>query len=219
MTHGELVSSPMPVGDVWKNLFTMRAGWLREAGKSPFHSLFFRPLPGGWVPAFLAVGWFWTAAWKLLSRKIWLHSTCRSCGTRTMVVGTRESSDICNSCRAQIGGGVRGGEERVRRVQNITLHRRYVHACSVLFPGAGALWAGKDLQAMIYGIFLCLPLGALSVSMRAGSASLALISDMQTLVAAGALACVALLWAIGAWWGWRSFDLLQLRHNVAGEGS
>jgi hypothetical protein len=219
MTHGELVPSPLPVGDVWKTLFTPRAGFLRGAEGRPFQSLFFRPLSGMWIPLFLAAGWLWTAVWKLLARKIWLHSTCRSCGTRTMVVGARETSDICNPCRAQVGGGIRGGEERARRVQNITLHRRYVRTCSVLFPGTGALWAGKDLQAMIYGLALCLPLGALSVSMRAGSASRALIRDMQTLVAWFALACIALLWAGGAWWGWRSFDLLQLRHNIARERS
>ena len=219
LTHGELVPSPLPVGDVWMHLFTFRRDWLRGADISRFHALFFRPLPGRWVPAILVAGLLWAAVWKILSRKIWLHSSCRSCGTRTMVVGIRESADICNSCRAQVGGGIRGGEERARRVLNITLHRRYVRACSVLFPGSGALWAGKDLQAMAYGIALCLSLGALSVSLGAGSGSRGLISDMQALVLWGALACIGLLWAGGAWWGWRSFELLQLRYNVAGERS
>jgi len=215
MTHGEMVPSPLTVEEIWKNLFRVRDGWLREAGKSPIHALFFRPLPGGWVIPFLAAGWLWAAVWKLLSKKVWLHSTCRSCGTRTMVVGLRETADICNSCRAQVGMGFRGGEERERRVLNIALHRRYVRACSVLFPGTGALWAGKDLRAMIYGLALCLTLGVLTVSLGEGSMSRTLISDMEILVVRAAFVCGALLWAGGAWWGWRAFERLQLRYNVA----
>jgi len=217
MTHGELVPSPLQAGDIWKSLFTLRGGWLRALEESSFYGRFFRPVPARWVLAFLAAGWLWAAVWKLLSLKVWLHSACRSCGTRTMVVGMRETTDICNSCRAQVGAGFRGGEERERRILNITHHRRYVRACSVIFPGSGALWAGKDLRAMIYGVILCLSLGALTVSLGVGSADRALVSDLQTLVSGAALAFVALLWAGGAWWGWRSFGALQLRYNVARE--
>jgi len=32
-----------------------------------------------------------------------------------------------------------------------------------------------------------------------------------------ALGAVAILWLLGAAWGWRSFENLQLYHNVAGE--
>jgi len=217
MTHGELVPSPLRAAGISWSLFTPREGWLREAEKSPFHALFFRLLPGGWIPAFFAAGCLWAAAWILLSRKVWLHCACRSCGTLTMVARTREIADICNSCRAQVGGGVRGGEERERRILNIRLHRRYVRVCSVLVPGSGSLWAGKDLQAMAYGIALCTPLGALTVSLGARATSRGLISDLQTLFAGVAVACAVLAWAGGAWWGWRSFEILQLRYNVAME--
>jgi tetratricopeptide (TPR) repeat protein len=219
MTHGELVPSPLRSEGIRRNLFNLPGGWLQEAEKSPFRALFFRLLPGGWIPAFLAAGCLWAAAWVLLSRKIWLHCACRSCGTLTMVARTRETADVCNSCRAQVGGGVRGGEERERRILNIRLHRRYVRACCVLVPGSGALWAGKDLQALAYGLALCTPLAALTVSLGARATSRGLISDLQTLVAGVAIACAALVWAGGAWWGWRSFEVLQLRYNVAKEGT
>ena len=57
MTHGELVASPLPVGDVWGTLLTVREEGFREARGSGFHRLFFRPVPGEWVLAFLAAGW------------------------------------------------------------------------------------------------------------------------------------------------------------------
>ena len=216
MTHGELVASPLRVGDVWRSLFTVREEWFREAGGSAFHSLFFRPVPGGWVLAFLAAGLAWLALWKLLSRKIWMSSVCRSCGAGTLVVGSRETTDICNACRAQVGKGIRGGEERERRGLSISLHRRYVRACSVLFPGAGALWAGKEFQAMLYGVLLSLSAGLFTVSWSAGRLG-GLIGAMQTDLWRAALAVFAVLWLAGAAWGWRSFENLQLYHNVAGE--
>jgi tetratricopeptide (TPR) repeat protein len=219
MTHGELVPSPLRADGILRNLPTAGEGWLREAERSPFRALFFRFLPGSWVPGFLAAGCVLAAAWVLLSRKIWLHCACRSCGTLTMVARTRETTDICNSCRAQVGGGVRGGEERERRILNIRLHRRYVRACSLLVPGSGALWAGRGLRVVAYGIALCTPLGALTVSLGARATSRGLIPDLLTLVAGVAVACAALVWAGGALWGWRSFERLQMQYNVAGEGT
>jgi tetratricopeptide (TPR) repeat protein len=217
MTHGELVASPLRVGDVWKTLFTVREEWLREARGSAFHDMFFRPVPGGWVPAFLAAGVAWMALWKLLSRKIWMNSVCRSCGAGTLVVGSREAADICNACRAQVGKGIRGGEERERRGLSISLHRRYVRACSILFPGAGALWAGKEFRTMLYGILLSLSAGLFTVSWSAGRLAGGLIGDMQTDTWRAAMGAVAVLWLFGAAWGWRSFETVQLYHNVAGE--
>ena len=202
---------------MWKTLFTVREEWLREARGSAFHDLFFRPVPGEWVPAFLALGWAWMALWKLLSRKIWMSSVCRSCGASTLVVGSREASDICNACRAQVGPGIRVGEERERRALSISLHRRYVRACSVLFPGAGALWAGKAFRTMLYGLLLSLSAGLFTVSWSADRLAGGLIGDMQTDLWRAALAAVAFLWLLGAAWGWRSFRTLQLDHNVAGE--
>ena len=219
MTHGELVASPLRVRDVWRTLFAARGEWLRDAGGGGFHDRFFRPVPGGWVLAFLAGGWAWAAGWKLLSRKVWLNSVCRSCGASTLVAGGREAVDICNACRALVGKGIRGREEREARALGIALHRRYVRVCSVLFPGAGALWAGKEFKAMLYGILLSLAAGLFTVSWSAGRQVGGLIGDMQADVRRGALGAVAILWLAGAAWGWRSFRNLQLRHNVSGERS
>lgn len=217
MTHGELVPSPLRVDGVWEHLVAVRSDWLRKARESVFRGLFFRPVPGGWVPLFLAIGWVWAALWKLLSRKIWMHSTCRACGTPTMVVGSREATDICNSCRAQVGRGLRSGVEREQRGLRILLHRRYVRACSVLFPGSGALWAGKEVRVMLYGILLSLSAGLFTLSWGAGRHAGGMIADMQADVWRAALGTVALLWLVGAAWGWRAFETLQLNHNVAGE--
>jgi hypothetical protein len=134
-----------------------------------------------------------------------------------MVVGSRESTDICNSCRAQVGRGLRVGEEREQRGLRILLHRRYVRACSVLFPGSGALWAGKEFRVMLYGILLSLSAGLFTVSWGAGRHAGGMIADMQADVWRAALGTVVLLWLVGAAWGWRAFETLQLNHNVAGE--
>lgn len=217
LTQGELLPSPLRVGDAWRELFTPRREWFRDAADSQVYRFLFRPLPGKWVPFLLGAGWFWAVMWKPLSRKIWMHSTCRPCGTRTLVVGGPENADICNACRAQVGGGIRSGEEREQRILNITLHRRYVRACSVLFPGAGALWAGKDLSSMIFGILLSLSLGVLTVSIGAGGMAHSLISDMLGGLAWAASSVVAVLWLIGAAWGWRSFDALQLKYNISAQ--
>jgi hypothetical protein len=217
MTHGELVASPLRVGDVWRSLFTVRDEWIRGARGSAFHGLFFRPVPGEWALAFLSTGFLWAVLWKLFSRKLWMSSVCRSCGAGTLVVGSREPADVCNACRAQVGKGIRGGDERERRGLSIALHRRYVRACSVLIPGAGALWAGKEIRTMLYGILFSLSAGLLTVSWSSARLAGGLIGDMQTDLWRAALGAVALLWLLGAAWGWRSFENLQLDHNVAGE--
>jgi len=217
MTHGELVAAPLRVGDVWRSLLTARGELLPEARRSAFHALFFRPVPGGWVTVFLSAGLAWTALWGFLSRKIWVSTVCRSCGAGTLVVRSREAVDICNACRAQIGKGIRVGEERELRGLSIALHRRYVRACSVLFPGAGALWAGKEFRTLLYGLLLSLSAGLFTVSWSAGRLTGGLIGDLQTDIWRAALGTVAVLWLFGAAWGWRSFENLQLRHNVSGE--
>ncbi|MBP2686033.1 MAG: hypothetical protein H6Q81_938 [Deltaproteobacteria bacterium] len=217
MTHGELVAAPLRVGDVWRSLFTVRGSWFREARGSAFHSLFFRPVPGGWVMALLAAVLAWAALWKLLSRKVWVSSVCRSCGAGTLVVRSRETVDTCNACRAQVGKGIRVGEERELRGLGISLHRRYVRACSVLFPGAGALWAGKEFQVLLYGLVLSFSAGLFTVSWSAGRLAGGLIGDMQADIWKIALGAVGVLWLVGAAWGWRSFEILQLRHNISGE--
>jgi hypothetical protein len=217
MTHGELVAAPLRVGDVWRSLFTVREEWVRKARRSAFHALFFRPVPGEWVMPLLAAGLAWMAVWRLLSGKIWVSNVCRSCGAGTLVVRSREAVDICNSCRAQVGRGVQGGEERELRGLSISLHRRYVRACSVLFPGAGALWAGKEFQTLLYGLLLSMFAGLFTVSWSAGRLAGGLIGDMQTDISRAALGAIAVLWLFAAAWGYRSFENLQLRHNVSGE--
>ena len=214
MTHGELVPSPLLVRDIWKDLFTPRGEWLRDGGEGSVFRFLFRPLSVKWAPVFLAFGIFWMLLWKPLSTKIWMHGTCRSCGTRTLVVGGAEATDICNQCRAQVGGGIRSGEEREQRLLTITMHRRYVRACSVFVPGSGALWAGKSISSMIYGFLLSLALGVLTVSMGAGDTVPPLISEMMDGIAKGALAVLVVLWVLGAAWGWKSFSSLQFKYNI-----
>ena len=217
MTHGELVASPLRPGDVWRAVDAAREEWNREVRRSAFHDLFFRPVPGGRVVAFLAAAFILAALWKLLSGRIWLNVVCRSCGVTTQGVGSREDIDICNACRTQAGKGSRGGVESERRRLGISLHRRYVRACSVLLPGAGALWGGKDLRTLPYGLLLSLSAGMFTVSWNAAGMAGGLIDDMQTDLWRAALGAVAILWLIGAAWGWRSFEALQRNRGVAGE--
>jgi hypothetical protein len=70
---------------------------------------------------------------------------------------------------------------------------------------------------MLYGILLSLSAGLFTVSWSAGRLAGGLIGDMQTDIWRAALGAVAVLWLFGAVWGWRSFETLQLNHNVAGE--
>jgi hypothetical protein len=216
MTHGELVASPPRIADVWNSLFATRGEWLLKARHSRFHDLFFRPLPGAWALFFLAAGGVWAATWKTLSMKVWMNSSCRSCGAATLVVGNREATDICNACGSQLGRGIRVGEERERRGLTIELHRRYVRACTILFPGAGIFWAGKEFQALLFGILLSLFAALFTVSSGAARLSGGLTGDMQADISRVSLISVTILWVICAGWGWRSFENLQLKHNVAG---
>ncbi len=217
MTHGELVPSPPRVGDVWSSLLKTREEFLRKADGSAIGNRFFHPVPGKWVAVFLAACYGWAAVWKLLSRKIWTSSVCRSCGGGTLVAGAHDAADICNACGSQVGKGVRAGEEREKRGLCILLHRRYVRACSVLVPGAGALWAGKGVKVLPYGVLLSLSAGLITVSWGVGTPAEGLIADMRGDLLTAAFAAFAVLWLFGAAWGWRAFGNLQLLHNVSGE--
>jgi len=214
MTHGELVPSPLRMKNAWKDLFRPRRQWFREGMESPYFRFLFRPLRGEWIPWILAAGIGWLLLWKLLSGKIWMHGTCRACGTSSLVVGGKESTDICNQCRAQIGGGFRSGIEREHRVLRFTLHRRYVRACSIIVPAAGAFWAGKDHLALLYGLVLSLFLGLLSISLGAGATVPPLISYMLGGLTRVTAVVVAILWIAGAIWSWKSFENLQVKYNV-----
>ena len=216
MEQGEWIASPMPSREIWSAVFRLREDWIRDAGESDFFLTFFRPLTAPGVVAFLAVVWLSSGAWNLLSRKLWIHSTCRSCGGRALVVRSREVSDICAACRAKIGGGTRLGHERTRRIQGVVGHRRFVMAASLAVPGVGALWSGKVIRTLLYGIVLSLSLAAVSCSLGGGRVGGPIIAELQRIVLWLAIALTALFWAGGTAWGIRSFTILQRNQNVAG---
>jgi len=66
MTHARWSASPLPAGDVWGTLLTVREEGFRElggAGSTACSSARSRE----WVLAFLAAGGAWAGLWKLLS--------------------------------------------------------------------------------------------------------------------------------------------------------
>jgi hypothetical protein len=217
MEQGEWIASALPVDEIWKAIFQFRGEWIRDAGESDFFGMFFHPLSPRSALLFLAGVGLFSGVWKLLSRRIWVHGTCRACGSRSLVVRARETSDICTPCKVKIGGGIRVGEERNRRVQGIVLHRRYVKGASLLVPGAGALWAGMEMRALIYGVALSTALGAVTSSLGAALMGNPLVSDLQAAVTIWAALLAGVLWTAGAAWGMRSFSVLQRTHNIAGE--
>jgi hypothetical protein len=97
------------------------------------------------------------------------------------------------------------------------MHRRYVKSASLLVPGSGALWAGKELRALVYGMALSMALGAVTSSLGGERAGAPLVSELQATVAVWATLLACALWAAGAAWGMRSFSVLQRFHNIAGE--
>ncbi len=217
MEQGEWIASALPVGEIWKVIFQFRREWIPSAGESDFFGMFFHPLAPGSALLFLAAAGLFSGGWKLLSRRLWVHGTCRACGSRSLVVRARETSDICTPCRVKIGVGIRAGEERNRRVQGIVMHRRYVNVASLLVPGTGALWAGKEMRVLIYGVALSTALGAVTSSLGGARMGDPLVSDLQAAVAIWASLAAFVLWAAGAAWGMRSFALLQRTYNIAGE--
>jgi hypothetical protein len=217
MEQEEWIASALPVGEIWKAIFQFRGEWIREAGESDYFRLFFHPLSPRTALLFLAVVWLSSGAWKLLSRRLWVHGTCRACGSHALVVRSRESSDICTPCRVKIGGGIHAGEERNCRVQGIVMHRWYVKVTSLLVPGSGALWAGKEVRALVYGVLLSVALGAVTASLGGERAGDPLVSELQAIMAIWATFLAGLIWAAGAAWGMRSFSMLQRAYNIAGE--
>jgi hypothetical protein len=217
MEQEEWIASALPVSEIWRGIFQYRGEWVRDAGESDFFAMFFHPLSPRSALVFLGAACLFSGGWKLLSRRLWVHGTCRACGSRSLVVRARESSDICTPCRVKIGGGIRAGEERKRRVQGIVMHRRYVKSASLLVPGSGALWAGKELRALVYGVALSMALGAVTSSLGGERAGAPLVSELQATVAVWATLLACALWAAGAAWGMRSFSVLQRFHNIAGE--
>jgi len=93
------------------------------------------------------------------------------------------------------------------------MHGLYVGACSLLVPGTGWLWAGKEIRAILYGIFLSLSLGILSSSAVARSGGTT-VSDLQQAVFFLAIGVTAVLWLVGSVSGIRSFRNMQQQLGI-----
>ena len=216
MEAGEWVGSPLPVDELVFASLQRGQDLFREAGEGKVYRMFFRPLSPGVALLFLFVVWILSVIWKFLSLRVWVHSACRGCGTRTLIVGIREATDFCNMCRMQVGWGIRAGEEKERRIQGIRMHRNTVRAGSVVVPGSGGLWSGREGWTMVYVVLLCLSLAALSVSIGARGKG-DILSDLQSIVARWAFLVTGVLWIIGAAWGIRSFGRMQRTLKISGK--
>ncbi len=213
MEQSEWVASALPAQELWRSFLESGNDVPYDVSRSDFFPMFYRPLKPSGAFVFLVTVFLAAAIWKVLSLRIWVHTTCRSCGARSLVAGGRDALDVCNQCRAQVGAGVKGGLERDRRVQWIAMHRRYVRICSVAVPGSGALWAGKELRTLCYGIVLALALGGISASAGPGQGG-AIVAELRRAVTVWAAAAAACAWVAGAAWSIRSFDRFQARYNV-----
>ncbi|HEY3490863.1 MAG TPA: tetratricopeptide repeat protein [Candidatus Deferrimicrobiaceae bacterium] len=214
--QGEWIASGLPVGEIWMALFRGGQGLIRDAGKSEVFNKFFHPMSPSGALFFLGMAYVWSMVWKAASMKLWVNCTCRACGARSMIIGNVEESDICTPCRAQIGSGIRGGEERDRRVQVILFHQRFVRLSSMAVPGAGMLWAGKEIRAFVYGLFLAGSLAGVTTSLGIGAEGNPLVYSLQRSVLVFFLLITALLWIFGAAWSLQSFSSLQRRFNIVG---
>ncbi|MGA7105478.1 MAG: hypothetical protein WBX49_09065, partial [Candidatus Deferrimicrobiaceae bacterium] len=216
MEAGEWLASPLPVGELIRVIGKRRGDLLWKAGEGVYYRMFFRPLAPEMAPLFLILVWLCSALWKFLSLRVWVQTTCRGCGAQTLVVGIREATDFCNMCHAKVGWGIRAGEEKERRALGIRMHRNYVRAVSVLVPGSGGLWSGKEIVTMVYVVLLSLSLAGLSSSLGAREGG-DILSELQSIVARWAVLTTAVLWAAGAAWGIRSFGRMQRSVGITGE--
>lgn len=215
MEPGEWVASSVPVSELWKGYLAGRRGWLAAIERNASFARLFRPLSARGALGFLCAALLAAFGVRLAAWKRWASGACRACGVHLMMSGSREDADICTPCRSQVGGGVREGEEKNRRVAGIARHRLFVRIASVAVPGSGGLWAGKEFRAMICGMALSAALGALSLSAAGGRSGSALIVELQSIVRVWAAGAAGLIWAAGAAWGVWSFFGLQQRCNIA----
>ena len=215
MEAGEWLASPLPVSELTGVLLQRWNALLWEAGEGVFYGMFFHPLTPRVALLFLALVWLSSVTWKFLALRVWVHATCRGCGSQTLVVGIREATDFCNMCQAHVGWGIRAGEEKERRALGIRMHRNYVRAASVLVPGSGGLWSGKEFRTMAYVVLLSLSLAAVSLSLGAREGG-DIVSDLQSIAARWAIIGTAALWLAGAVWGIRSFGRMQRMLGING---
>jgi hypothetical protein len=215
--QGEWIASGMPVGEIWMALFRGGEELIRDAGKSEVFNKFFHPMSPFGALFFLGMAYLWSMVWKAASLKLWVNCTCRVCGSTSMIIASRETSDICTPCRAQIGGGIRAGEERDRRVQVIVHHRRFVQVASAFVPGTGVLWAGKEISGFIYGLFLAASLAGVTTSLGITPEGNPLVYAMQKSVLVFFISTSLGLWIVGTVWSLKAFSSLQRRFNIIGE--
>ena len=214
MTRGELLPSPLAATDVWKGMFIPRLEWFLRNDENSVLRFLFNPLSQDLVLPLISFLCIWFLLLKPLSSWLRIHGVCRSCGVRAFVTTDFGVADICNQCVSQAGEGTKAGEERNIRRHIIIMHGRYVKACSIAAPGAGALWAGKTVSFFVYGILFSLLLGILTVSAGVENASSPLTSAVAKGIASGALMVLAFLWLFGVAWSWMSFDALRRRYNI-----
>lgn len=216
LDQGEWVASTLPVPEIWRGYMEGRRGWLPAAEDNVSFRPFFRPLSARAILWLLGAVVLLAAAGRIATAKLWTSGTCRACGIHLMILGSRESADLCTPCRSQVGAGIREGEERSRRILSIAMHRRFVWFTSVLVPGSGALWAGKEIRAMFYGMALSVAMASVSASLAGSRAGSPLVVELQSLVWVWAAGAAAALWLSGAAWGIWSFAGLLRRCNIAG---
>jgi hypothetical protein len=216
MEAGEWLASPLPLSEVTGVLLQRWNALLWEAGEGVFYRMFFRPLTPQVALLFLLLVWLSSVTWKFLALRVWVHATCRGCGSQTLVVGIREATDFCNMCQTHVGWGIRAGEDKERRALGIRMHRNYVKAASVLVPGSGGLWCGMEFRTMAYVVLLSLSLAAVSLSLGAREGG-DIVSELQSIAARWAIISTAALWLAGAVWGIRSFGRMQRMLGINGE--
>ncbi len=216
METGEWVASALPVNELFRAVIRKAGDLIWKAGEGEYYGVFFWPFSPRATFLFLVLVWMSSVAWKVLSLRVWVHNTCRGCGTKTLVVGIREATDFCNMCQAQVGWGFRTGEEKERRGQGIQMHRNYVKAGSVLVPGSGGLWSGKEIRTMAYAAFLSLALAGVSSSLgvREGGD---ILSELQSIASRCAILAAGVLWLAGAAWGIWSFGKMQRELGITKE--
>lgn len=216
MEAGEWLASPLPMRELIRAIFRKGGYLLSGSDEGEFQRMFFRPLTPRLALFFLILVWLASVGWKIFSLRVWVHTTCRGCGARTLIVGIREASDFCNMCQARVGWGIRAGEEKERRALGIRMHRTYVKTIAVLVPGSGGLWSGKEFRTMLFVGLLSLSLAGVTASLGARHGG-DIVSELLSGVARWTSVAAGVLWVAGAWWGLWSFGRMQRMLGITGD--